>query len=328
MSPAAGFDAILGQPEALNILRNYLGRTDGRLPTSYLFHGPEGTGKFTAAVAFASGLTGQVPSPQESGLSPDLLVIDEAGGTIKIEQVQELIQKLGLKPANAPCKVAVINDAENMTRESANCLLKTLEEPTASTRIILVSSRPDDLLPTIHSRCVKVRFHRLAPETVRDILLRLKPGLSADELENLALLSEGSIKTALELADEETYSKIRAIFREAVHLWEDHKRRAAADYLACAEVFAKSGSEGKLIFSKLLDILTLYWRDLLVQNSSVEGIETRTAERPLAATPQRIQRILSLLSSIRQDLDSNANIRLAFEHILLEVRRILNEQGA
>lgn len=306
------FDGVAGQPEAVALLERLL-RRHPDIPTSYIFQGPEGCGKFLTALRFASALTGQDPSKTASGLAPDILTVDEPGPNIKLETVQGLILRLGLRPAASVCKVAIINDAEKMTREAANSLLKTLEEPPPSGRLILVTSRPDDLLPTVRSRCLRVLFRRLPVGILRDLILRLRPETPPALADETARLSGGSAKAALDLLEAEPREQALRLAREAVRLWND-RRVSPADILRCAEPFQKAGTDGRLIFSHLLDILTLHWRDTLVS-------------APAGATAAQALRALDLLADVRKDLETNANLRLAFEHILLEVRRLRGPEG-
>lgn len=130
----------------------------GRLPPAYLFAGPQGAGKHATALAFSQRLLKTTkPNP------PDLIWIAPEKNTLKIEQIRDLSHRVYFRPLEGDRMVCVIAEAEKMTANGANALLKILEEPPPYLLFILLSSAPDLLLPTIRSRCQKILF---APPTL------------------------------------------------------------------------------------------------------------------------------------------------------------------
>lgn len=127
----------------------------GKLPHALLFCGQEKLGKKDLAVKFARFLIG---GNIERGVHPDFILIKPEGKEIQISQIRELLKKLSFKPYSADLKVAVIDQAHLMTQEAQSCFLKFLEEPKAKTFLILITSYPLLLLPTIVSRVQKIRF--------------------------------------------------------------------------------------------------------------------------------------------------------------------------
>lgn len=135
---------------------------------AYLFCGPSEVGKKTLALEFASKILGV----EQGKVCPDLVVWGE--DKYKIEDVRSLISELSLKPFAAPYKVAILDNFENITTEAANSILKTLEEPNASTIIILVSANKRLLLPTILSRVQVLNFNRLNEHEINEFLAERK----------------------------------------------------------------------------------------------------------------------------------------------------------
>ena len=170
------FEGILGHKKQLELLGKAF--ESGKLAHAYVFAGPEGVGKKTVAQKLAWRLLAPSPvadatsSPargedkKESSFHPDLLEINGSEG-IKIDQIRELIYKLSLKPYQAPNKVAIIDNADQMTIEAANALLKSLEEPKGYTYIFLITSNPNRLPKTILSRSQKLNFGPLDQETTQ-----------------------------------------------------------------------------------------------------------------------------------------------------------------
>jgi DNA polymerase-3 subunit delta' len=322
------FDGIEGQAEATEILSRFLSRKS--VPSSFLFHGREGTGKFLAARRFCAELIRQrSPEDARSDASPppDLVVLDKGRDRIKIDEIQDLILRMNLKPFRAWCKVFLVNNAEKMTKEAANCLLKNLEEPPAATFIVLVTQDLNGMLATIRSRCLKVRFHRLPEASIERLLVSLK-GLAPEAARQISILSEGSMASALELADEEAYAELRRLFDRAVGIWEEGPAGNAGRIMALASEFDKPDEREKLLFTKLLDIFYLYWRDVMAASLGVGGVKTVLGlPRYVTAAAGQARRVLDLIASVRDDLANNVNLRMALEYVLLETGRILTPTG-
>ncbi len=200
----------------------------GRLPSTFLFVGPAGVGKRTFALKLAQTLLCETNPPEamepcgvcpgckqvEAGSHPDLEMVakEPDSAVLKVEQfigdrehrMQEgLLARIALRPTRGRRKVAIIDDADLLNQESANCLLKTLEEPPLGSVLILIGTSEQKQLPTIRSRCQIVRFQPLPTETVARLLV--EKGIVADafEAERLAALSGGGLSQAMALADPE-----------------------------------------------------------------------------------------------------------------------------
>ena len=215
---------IYGHDEIVERFRRTL--ETGRLASTYLFVGPAGIGKRRFALQLAQALLCN-ESPDASlepcgrcescrlfaaGNHPDLdvialpkdktrLPIDLFVGDREHRHQVGLCHRISLKPFLAGRKIAIIDDADHFNQESANCLLKTLEEPPPRSVLILISTSPSRQLPTIRSRAQIVRFQPLDTETVARILT--DTGLVPDRAQasTAAELSDGSVERAVELAD-------------------------------------------------------------------------------------------------------------------------------
>jgi DNA polymerase-3 subunit delta' len=186
-----------------------------RLAHAYLFVGPTGVGKRLFAGTLAKALLCDQPgSPLapceacvscllvQAGTHPDLFLVERAedANEVKIDQMRELSVNFALKPARGHGKVAIIDDADLLNDESANCFLKTLEEPPPRSTILLIGTSLERQLPTIRSRCQVVRFAPLRDDVLRDLL---KHRISSDSalIDGLVRLADGSPGQALLLAD-------------------------------------------------------------------------------------------------------------------------------
>lgn len=204
------FDQILGNAP----LKAFL-QTSKNLSHTLLFHGPDGIGKSLFAKALASKLMEENSSRIDSENHPDFYVFypEITSGNHSIERMRFLIDEVYKPPFEAKRKVFLIHDAHKMLASSANTLLKTLEEPTLDSTIILLSSRKDLLLPTIVSRCLSLAFKPLLEDEIKKILLE-KYNIDPEDAARLAFRSEGSIGNALIYSQDLSFQKKSALLFE------------------------------------------------------------------------------------------------------------------
>jgi DNA polymerase-3 subunit delta' len=137
------------------------------------------------------------------GVHADVIVLEPGEtGTIKIEQIRDVVERSAYRPFEGRRRVVIIDDAAQIFAAAQDALLKTLEEPPPGTTFVLVSSLPETLLPTIRSRCQRLRFGRLAPGDVAGILIR-DHGYRETDAHAAAALSDGSVGQALEGATDQ-----------------------------------------------------------------------------------------------------------------------------
>ncbi|MDR3512505.1 MAG: DNA polymerase III subunit delta' [Caulobacteraceae bacterium] len=193
----------------------------GRLHHAWLLVGLEGLGKATFAYRAARRLLGAAPDPAHGLLGaapgdpvcrqiiarshPDLLVLERVGEdgkprkVIPVDEARRLPEFFSKAPASAPFRVAIIDAVDDMNPNAANALLKTLEEPPPRGVLFLVSHAPGGLLPTIRSRCRRLRFDPW-PEADVAAFVRHRAGVNAEDALRLARMSRGAPGRALELA--------------------------------------------------------------------------------------------------------------------------------
>jgi DNA polymerase-3 subunit delta' len=204
------WDDILGQDLAKRMLSAHLAA--GKAAGAYLFAGPEGVGKRRLALELAKALNcpADASGPCDTcvtcqqitkGTHPDLHRVAPSGASnqIKIDDVRHVLGRIALRPYSARVQVAILEGAERLTEEAANSLLKSLEEPTASTVFLLTTDQLSHCLPTIISRCQVIRCQPLPADTVERILVD-RHGCDPQIASVTARLSQGSVSRALELA--------------------------------------------------------------------------------------------------------------------------------
>jgi DNA polymerase III subunit delta' len=220
-----GFDEFLGNAPVVEALRKQL--VQDRLPHTLLFGGMRGIGKRTLAdfLSMAVNCTKlrgdfcrQCPSCRKilDSSHGDVKHFAPEGQFIKIDSMRELSREVFFRPFEGRMRVFIIDEAEKMNLESANSILKTLEEPPSSSLLILTSNQPNEMLPTILSRCQIYRFSPLPRDTILH-LLEKRGGGSREEQLLLARISGGSIGRALCLQLDE-YRRTRQDLLELVQL--------------------------------------------------------------------------------------------------------------
>ena len=201
------FDAVPGQAQAKAFFSRAL--REGTLSHAYLLAGPEGLAKtefareLGAALVSGCGNCGACPecARARNGLHPDLHVLEREGDVYRVEQIEPVVADLSLKPFSAAHRVWVIPEVEYLNPQSANKLLKSIEEPPSYVVFILVADRPERVLPTIVSRCQIVEFRSLSDTEVGAYLTE-RHHLEPVRAEALARLSQGSVEKAARLADD------------------------------------------------------------------------------------------------------------------------------
>lgn len=315
----------------------------GTLPHSSLFTGPDGVGKKTFAVLLAAlancrgktaeenEICGRCPSCLKalSGNHPDIYVYsseskDGAPGTsIKIEDMRNLRKEAYYRPFEGLLRFFIIDEAEKMTEEAANCILKVLEEPPPTTRIILVTAYPGLLLPTILSRCQSFRFRPLPPDS---ILRLLKSRTDLEEPEMRAAFAEGSFGRALNLDLADIRIKRDALLRLLAAFLKE-KTFSSVFYACQQDPFSKI-VKNRASVEELLELLAGLCHDIyslrteiperIINQDRIEQLE-RLSDR---LSLDSLQKILYHIRQAEHDLSRNVSPQMCFETLWLSVKGI------
>ncbi|MCL6635223.1 MAG: DNA polymerase III subunit delta' [Peptococcaceae bacterium] len=321
---------IVGHKQMVKTLLNAV--SSGRVAHAYLFCGPEGVGKETTALAFARALLCSRPAEGdacgtcrecrqvESRNHPDLYFVQPSGNSIKIEQIRGIRRKCPYRPYQGGRKLFLIYQAETMTAEAANCLLKTLEEPPGDTVFILLSGRPQALPPTVLSRCQQLVFKGIpGPELIRELAGR--HGLAEEVARLVAALAGGSMGRALAYAS----GSFQEERDEALELAEALGQSGPLEALEMAGKL----SESKERAGTVLEMLACWYRDLLVHREAGEtaSLFNRDRREAVAAAAAgfgtgRLVEIIEEIEAAKNKIESSANARLALEALFLRLAGI------
>ena len=219
------FENIIGNETVKNTLKKSI--ETNQITHSYLMIGIPGIGKKLIAKEYSKEILGR-----DILNNPDFLCIQPDGNSIKIEQIRQLQKEIQEKPIISNKKVYIIDDADFMTKEAQNCLLKTLEEPPEFAVIILIGSNENSFLPTIKSRCMILHFRELYDSEIIEYLQ--KEYNEQNVTQSMLDIAGGSIGRAISLKDkQEQYQKVEAIIK-------DLEKKDLIDIIQESEVLYKS----------------------------------------------------------------------------------------
>ena len=330
------FDRILGQEQPKKILKNAL--QSSNVAHAYLFHGQESIGKKQIAIELAKSLNCASPIKGdacdectscrkiENRTHPDFFFVEPIKNTltareavIKIEAIRELQRKLAFHPYEGKVKAVIIDNADLMNLQAANSFLKTLEEPPSATILILISSNPFKLLPTLISRCQTIQFQPLTHKNIEKILKEIMPEqmIGNDTLAFRTLRSRGSVKKALA----EDIENIVNIRKEIVNLLETISFDRMDIVFSQAKFWASRSDQWEIILNELMELV----RDLAFFQSGCSESEVYNrdiAKRlKLLATRKTVNSWLKIFNAIHTTkiaLSGNANAQLFFENMLID----------
>jgi DNA polymerase-3 subunit delta' len=306
-------------------------REQNRVASAYLFDGPSGVGKERAALSFATDIVAggnpHVVDRIESGTHPDVRVFrprDEGKRNIQVEVLRtEILPLAQFAPFEAAATFFIFPEADvsfpGFQPEAANALLKTLEEPRPNVHFILTSERPDSLLPTIRSRCQRIRFAHLPNAVLRDILE--SEGVPEDSIAPAIALSAGRADVALALASDGTVSALTDLVKSV----DDAVRGSGPGSLVdLSEQLARRED-----LELALLTLQAFYRDLAVTSLGLgaeelgfsaqsEELQERAATVSSSAAAARVSLIHECVQSMRQ----NANRQAALDSLLFALRNL------
>lgn len=290
------FNHLIGNEEVVKILNSTV--INKKVTHSYMFVGPSGIGKTLFAKEFAKMLLceredkpcGECRSciKFEENNQPDFTIITPDDGIIKIEKIRQMQAKILEKPIASQRKVYIIKDADTMTKEAQNCLLKTLEEPPSYITMILIGSNENLFLNTIRSRCMKILFHK-----IEDIKLKryLEQNCGFENISNeLLKASDGSIQKALRIYEN------KEIYKEVEKIFSNIEKYNLLDVLGKLNVLYKN----KENVEETLEYITiLFYQKSLKDKKYIEYIQT--------------------IEEVKKNLKANSNYDMSIDKLLYKI---------
>lgn len=324
------FKDVVGHKDVIRYIQNVV--KENQVSHAYIINGERGSGKKMLAALFAMTLQcekkGQDPCnvchsciQAESGNHPDIIRVNGAKpNSIGVDEIREQVnQTVAVKPYQGPYKVYIINQADTMTVQAQNALLKTIEEPPEYAVLILLTENADTLLPTITSRCVMLKLRNIKDALIRKYLMeKLEvPDYKADMC---AAFAQGNVGKAISLANSEYFNEIR---EEAIHLLQHiHEMEISEIADAVTRITAY-----KLEISDYLDIIMIWYRDVLIYKATKDADKVvlkdqikYMQEQAKRSSYEGIELILESLDKTKARLKANVNFDLVMELLFLTIK--------
>ena len=290
------FEGIIGNDKIKQELISFV--RSNKYSHSYLFVGTSGIGKKLIAREFAKMILCEADEKYcnkcksclefNSGNNPDFFEIVPDGANVKIDQIRQIQSKVFEPPIISNKKVYIIDDADLMTKEAQNCLLKTLEEPPEFVTIILIGSNESNFLSTIKSRCITIKFEDIGQKDIKNFLKGNFPQENISD--NIIEAANGSIGKAIILKEkQELYTSIDKIFNNIENL-------DLIDALNTADIIYKS-QEDKYDILEYINII-LY----------------KKAQKDL-----RYVNTISIVEETKKRLKTNSNYNMTIDNLIMAI---------
>mgnify|MGYP005761826769 FL=1 len=325
-----GFKDVAGHEDIISHLQNAVKMN--KVSHAYIFGGEHGSGKKLLASLFAMTLQcetqGIEPCMQctscKKALSknhPDIInITHEKPNSIGIEEIrQQLIDDVAIKPYESRYKIYIINEAQKMTLQAQNALLKTIEEPPAYAVILLLADNPDSLLPTISSRCVILNLKPVSDNLVKSYLME-RMHIPDYQAEVDASFAQGNIGKAERIATSEEYAEVMENSLRLVKYAQNMELYELVEAI-------KGMTADKDNIQDYLDIFSMWFRDVLLFKATRE-VDTLVfrqeinyiKERAQKSSYEGLERIIDAIQTAGVRLKANVNSELTMELLFLTIK--------
>ncbi|MCP5004561.1 MAG: DNA polymerase III subunit delta' [Planctomycetes bacterium] len=343
------FNNILAQDNIVNYLKRAI--TNKHLTHAYIFTGQEGLGKSLCAKEFIKSLICRKTESGHCDICHDCVridglnhpdihweILDKKAKFIRIERIRDIQHRVNLSSVESDYKVFVIKDAERMTEEASNCLLKTIEEPPKNTLFLLITNSLPGIKETIISRCQVIRFKPIHKQLIKEYLME-KFTSSKEEIEWAADYCCGSIGKACTLLRDGFFQKNIDVINRISGLTTEQNLDCAENLVKDALTHAGTLEEGRKTLRNTLNCLLRYYRDMLILKISKRDNKD-TAGLPIFNTNQaealkvhsahysreKIMKTIDEIFLSFEYLDCNANIHLLIENLVTRISAVSKQR--
>lgn len=324
------FKDVVGHKDIIKYIRNAV--SEDQVSHAYILNGQRGAGKKLLANLFAMTLLCEKGGPDpcnechscrqaDSGNHPDIIrVTHEKPNSISVDDIRGQVNNtIMIKPYQGPYKIYIIDQADIMTPQAQNALLKTIEEPPEYAVILLLTENADLLLPTINSRCVMLKLRNIRDTLIRKYLME-KLEIPDYKADMCTAFAQGNLGRAIMLANSEHFNEIR---EEAVQLLKYiHEMELSEIVQAVNRITAY-----KLEITDYLDIIMIWYRDVLLYKATrdIDRVVFKDQikhikEQARKSSYEGIEEILESLEKAKARLKANVNFELVMELLFLTIK--------
>lgn len=319
---------LLGQEFALDVFQKSYKK--GRISHAYIIAGPDGIGKSVFAMHIAAsllclgdkkpcGVCNQCIKVMK-GNHADIKIISNKGRSIGVDEIRQVIGEVYTKPYEGLRKLIIIKNADEITVQGQNAILKTLEEPSKDTTIIMTVENSNLLLETILSRCQIFKLSRVSMDRIRDYLI--SKGVDEKRASTAASLSDGITGNALKFL-EDKFLKLR---EEVIGILIKVVKGSSIEALESVEFFLNNKDN----IDSILDIIISWFRDIMVLKHTIDknvlinkDYYELLVEESQQLSYNKLNGIIDSVNSTREKIRLNANFQLAMEVMLLNIQEVI-----
>ena len=325
-----GFEEILGNEMVKDHFKKAI--ANHKISHAYILTGEAGMGRKSIANAFAMTLLCEKGGSEPcmschsckqvmSGNHPDLIyVTHEKPGSIGVDDVREQINDtIMIRPYSSYYKIYIVDEAEKMTVQAQNALLKTIEEPPSYAVIILITTNQEAFLPTILSRCVQMKLKPLKDFTIRNYLTQ-NLHIAEKDADICAAFARGNLGKAIHLASSDEF---RELFQKVMVLVKNVGTMDISMLLDCIREMREQNFD----IGEVLDLMQLWYRDVLMfkVTKDMNLLIFKDEYKMINETGEKVdyaglEAILAAIDTARTRLNANVNMELAMELLLLTMK--------
>lgn len=322
------FVNVIGHEEITNHLQSAIKM--GKVSHAYIFAGEDGIGKNFVADIFAATIQCEAKKENPcgtckschqamSGNQPDIKRVTHEKSTIGVDDIRlQINSDIGVKPYASPYKIYIVDEAEKMTEQAQNALLKTIEEPPEYAVIILLTNNVNAFLPTILSRCVILNFKSVEEKEIESYLMN-NAKIPDYQAKISAAFACGNLGKALKYASSESFMQLKS---DIIHLMKNMNETDITVIADAVKYFAENKSQ----VNDCLDLMMLWYRDVLMFKATKDANlllyqdELQDISRQAEVIDfEHLNHIMDSFSTVKSRLNANVNYDMAMELLLLSM---------
>lgn len=326
----AGFKDIVGHEQIIWHLKNAV--STGKISHAYMFNGEQGSGKKLLANLFAMTLQCEEGGTEPcmkcrscrqalTGNHPDIIrVSHEKPNTIGVEDIRGQVNgDIQIRPYNGKYKIYIISDADRMTVQAQNAILKTIEEPPGYAVLMLLANNADMMLPTILSRCVRLNLKAVKDGDIKEYLMK-NMQIPDYQAEISAAFAQGNVGKAVKLASSDKFNEMKQDVLELLRYMDQMELYEIMDAVKRINAYREDMDD-------FLDLLTVWFRDVLLFKATLDAGSLifkdelpAIQKRARTSSYEGLEEIIRAIDRARVRLKANVNFDLVLELLLLTIK--------